>query len=121
MTRSLRLISTNPSPAVGIMAKAAAEAPKRTPLISSEAREREKLGLPFYGCAPVDPKQIPAAYLSMTAYPRRVERKTWRTPVSVAIGVFVGLAALGLGAGIWSLLIGGGGALACTRSDGWSR
>jgi hypothetical protein len=102
----------------------AAPAPKPAlrKLISSAAQRNEAQGKRPYDCKPVDPKQIPAAYLSMTAFPRRVERKTWRTPVAVVVGTLVGLAALGVGAGfvasgVTTLLVGAAVAL----SDGWTR
>lgn len=126
MTRAaIRLISTNPSPAVGPMplpAPATKRKRKPTPLISTKARETEAKGKPFYETVRLNPKDLPSAYLALTAYRPRVERRFWRVPVASAIGAVVGIAALGLsGHLLTSCAVGITAGFAVWISDGWMR
>lgn len=115
MTRAapLYVASDNPSPKIR-------RAPKRPPLISSEARKREAEGRPFYERAHLKPSDLPITYRSLTSYPARVERKRWRSPVALGVGVVFGLGVLGatgnlLMACVVGLVVAGG----VAASDGW--
>lgn len=74
--RSLRLVSTNPSPVVGPLTVPLPEpshGPRAVPLISSEARKTEAEGKRFYPRVQLKPSDLPSTYLALTAYPRRTE------------------------------------------------
>ena len=115
MTRALRLASVNHSPAIR-------RAPKPAPLISSEARRKERAGERFYDRANLKPTDLPSTYLALTSYPPRVERRSWRTLVAVAVGAIVGLAALGTSGNLMmAFALGGISGLAIVVSDGWVR
>lgn len=92
--------------------------PERPPLISSAAQRTEAEGKRFYPRCHLKPSELPDTYRPTVS----ASRWSWRVPAAVALGAFVGLAALGLHCGlVTSCALGCAAALAVRLMDGWAR